>query len=403
MMMMMTRKKNRARKTTLFSLISLMVILSVTFSLSYGQDIGIATFQETAQILVDKRISQNVTASITLQSTSIQEMQIPSELEQKIAENERIMAVVLTNEESCVLGVVNQACIMINVSRDDQEKGIIAIQESARKIGDQYIDDLNSLFDTDAEFHSVFVHNRDETNTALDTSGVISGRGTVSAVYTMPKEDTSSMYEKISAILIPKAIRESGGFYNVAKDLSSEPNSRTTFSIIPLENSVLYQLKLSTDYPGKATSLKQVNPLEFLKTDELKRSGYFSGGFYPLNSLVQIVVLDKEVAHAADIQTSILATQKIEGENIPKDITKSGWVFDPMSGEKIQGKYLFGKKSSVKENDLIFNLSYEDESNTNPVDIPSSEKIGESTIIVIIIVIAAAGAAVYYLKGYKKR
>ena len=44
----------------------------------------LSTFQETAQILIDKQISNNVTASITLQSTSNQEIRIPSELEQQI-------------------------------------------------------------------------------------------------------------------------------------------------------------------------------------------------------------------------------------------------------------------------------------------------------------------------------
>ena len=48
----------------------------------------LATFQETAQILIDKQISNNVTASITLQSTSNQEIRIPVELEQQIRENE---------------------------------------------------------------------------------------------------------------------------------------------------------------------------------------------------------------------------------------------------------------------------------------------------------------------------
>lgn len=372
----------------------LAVFLGITFSISLAQEIGIATFQETAQILVDKRLSQNVTASITLQSTSIQEMQIPSELENRIASNDRIVAVVLTNEESCILGVVNQACIMVNVSRDEGEKGIIAIQDAARDIGDQYIDDLNSVFDTNAEFHSVFVHHRDETNVALDTSGVVSGRGTVSAVYTMPKEDTQSMYEKISALLIPKVIRDSGGFYSVAKELSSEPTARTTFSIIPMENTTLYQLKLSVDYPDEATSLEQITPLKFLKTDELRRSDYFSQGFYPLNSLVQVVVLDEDTTQITNVHSPILKTTKVEGEQIPQDVTNAGWVFDPKSGEKIQGKFLFGEKTSVTRNDLTFNLSY------NGTETP--EELDESMIIVSIIVVVAIAASIYYLKGYKK-
>ena len=73
---------------------------------------------------------------------------------------------------------------------------------------------------------------------------MISGKGTISAVYTMPMEDTYSMYEKISAILIPKIIRDSGGFYDVAKNLSIEENAKMTFSIIPLENKSLITIKI---------------------------------------------------------------------------------------------------------------------------------------------------------------
>ena len=111
----------------------------------------LATFQESAQILIDQQLSNNVTASITLQSTSNQELRIPSEFEQSLFENDRIIAVVLTNEEQCVLGVFNEACILVNVSRDKSEKGIIEIQDAAREIGDSVIDIINQVFDTDAK------------------------------------------------------------------------------------------------------------------------------------------------------------------------------------------------------------------------------------------------------------
>ena len=62
---------------------SLIVLIGISTNYVYSQEISLATFQETAQIIVDKSISQNVTASISLQSTSIQEIQIPAELEQK--------------------------------------------------------------------------------------------------------------------------------------------------------------------------------------------------------------------------------------------------------------------------------------------------------------------------------
>lgn len=379
-----------------FALFAIIGIFSLSLNYAYSQEIGLATFQETAQVLIDKSISQEITASITLQTTSIQEIKIPAELEKKIRENPRITSIILTNQNDCVLGVFDQSCIMINVQRDPSDKGIIAIQDSTKEIAESYIDDINEAFDTEAEFHSVFVHSDDKINTTLETSGVVSGRGTVSAVYTMPMEDTSSMYEKISGILIPKVIRDSGGFYDAAVNLSLDENSKVTFSIIPMENNSLLQLKLSIIYPDAALEVRQVNPLEFLSTDELKRSDYFSGGFYPLNSIFQIVILSPESTSISNIKGNLIPTQMVEGEKIPTDLTKQGWVFDPVQGERIQGKYIFGEKSSVKADVLQFSIGQEE------ITPPTQNEFDESIIVLIIIIIGGVAAAVFFLKGYKK-
>jgi hypothetical protein len=196
-----------------------------------AQEPKLATFQETAQIIIDQSISNNVTAAIALQSTSIQEIRIPGELSNKIQDSERVIAVIITSEEQCVLGVLDESCIMINFSREGMEGGVNAIQDEGRMIGDSLIDDINSAFDTDATFHSVFIHHTDDPYVELETSGVISGRGIVSAVYTMPREDSQSMYEKFSAILLPKEIRDSGGFYEIAKRLSVEQEAKMTLSV----------------------------------------------------------------------------------------------------------------------------------------------------------------------------
>jgi len=373
----------------------LIVFFGIITNFAYSQEMSHATFQETAQIIVDKSISQNVTASITLQSTSIQEIKIPAELEQRIREDERVKAIIFTNQAQCVLGVIDESCIMINVARDLADEGIIAIQDSSKEIGDLYIDEINKVFDTNAQFHSVFIHTKDESNKALGTSGVISGKGMISAVYTLPMEDTSSMYEKISAILIPKVIRDKGGFYDVAKGLAVEENSKMTFSMIPLDSKSLLQLKLSVDYPNKASEISDISPLEFLKVENIKRSDYFSAGFYPLNSIIQVVILSSENTNVSDIHGNIVPTQIIDDEKIPTDITKSGWVFDPEEGESIQGKFIFGEESSINKNELKFSLG-----GTNL----QSEKIefDESIAVVIIITIVAVAAALFYLKGYKK-
>jgi hypothetical protein len=86
----------------------------------------------------------------------------------------------------------------------------------------------------------------------------------------------------------------------------------------------------------------------------------------------------------------------IDGEKIPTEINKQGWIFDPEEGERIQGKYIFGEETSIFGNDLAFSLGEED-STVSPE--PSFD---ESIIILIIIIIGGMGAAIFFLKGYKK-
>lgn len=379
----------------IFLVFAIVGIFAFTTNFAFSQEIGLATFQETAQVIVDRR-SQEVTASLTLQTTSIQEIKVPSDLEKKIREHERITSIIVTNQNECILGVVDDSCIMINVQRDPSDKGIIAIQDSTKEVAEQFISEINQAFDTDAKFHSVYVHSDDETNRILETSGAVSGRGTVSAVYVMPMEDTDSMYEKISAILIPKIIRDSDGFYLAAKELSFNENSKMTFSIIPFENNSLLQLKLSVSYPEAGKGLTEVSPLEFLDIDELNRSEYFSSGFYPLNSIFQVVILSPESTTISNIKGNTIPTQIMDGEKIPTQLTEEGWIFDPDEGQRIQGKYIFGKESSIEANDLMFVIGEQ----TSPT--PTETSFDESIAILAIIIVGGVAAAIFFLKGYKK-
>ena len=304
-----------------------------------------------------------------------------------------IKAVIVTNQEQCVLGVFDESCIMINVVRDPTAKGIIEIQDAAKEVATPYIDEINQVFDIESKLHSVFVHSDDASNEALDTSGVISGKGMISVVYTMPSEDTNAMYEKTSAILIPKIIRESGGFYDVAKNLSFEENSKMTFSIIPLDSKSLLQLKLSVNYPNEASTISEVSPLDLLKTDVINRSDYFSSGFYPLNSIIQVVILSPEDEIISNIRGNIVPTQIIDNEKIPIDISKEGWVFDPQEGQRIQGMYIFGEETSVNKNKLKFSLG----------DVPPTqpESSDESLVVGIIISMVATQPHCSILKDTK--
>ena len=372
------------------ALISLIVISS---NYAYSQEIDLSTFHEVAQIKIDKNISQNVTASIILQSTSIQDIQIPIEFEEKIRESNRIQSIFVTNKEQCVLGVVDQSCILINVLRDPADKGINAITNSTKEIAESYIDEINQILGTNAEFHSTYIYNESESNSISAISGVSEGI-IIAGVFTMPMEDTNSMYEKISSILNPKIIN-GGGFYNIAKNLSFEENAEILFSLIPLDSKSLLQLKVSVDYPNSAGIISEISPLDFLKTEKITRSDYFSSGFYPINSIIQIIILSPENEEISNINGNIIPTQIIDNEKIPIDISKEGWVFDPQEGQTIQGKYIFGNEISVSKDKLKFLLG--DESTIQP-----KTEFDESIIIVIIISVIAIAAAMFFLKGYKK-
>jgi len=385
----------------MLKIIMMIMVISITgisVNSVYSQEINLSTFQESAQLLIDNKISQETITSITLLSSNIQEIKIPMEFEQKIKDDKRIQAIVVTNENNCVLGVTDQSCILINIERNPEDKGINAIQDNSRITGDSYIDEINEIFDTNAEFFQVFIHTAAETNQALDTSGIISGTGTISAVYTMPMEDTHSMYEKISSMLISKQIRESGGFYNIARNLSTEENAKMSFSIIPTESKMLSQLRVSVSEPIESITEKtevKINPLEFFKIENINRSEYFSTGNYPLNSIFQIIIMSNEDKTISNVKGNIIPTITIDEIEIPTEVTKNGWIFDPKNGTQIQGKYIFGGKVSINENELTFSLN-EKNMQTNEAE------LDESITILGVIVIISIGAAVFYLKGYKK-
>jgi len=201
-------------------------------------------------------------------------------------------------------------------------------------------------------------------------------------------------------MLISKQIRDSGGFYNIARNMSNEENAKMSFSIIPTEFTTVSQLRVSITNPvesmiEKSKSEIKMNPLEFFKIKNLNRSEYFSTGNYPLNSIFQIVILSDENKIITNVKGNIIPTETIDEIEIPTEITKKGWIFDPKNGTQIQGKYIFGDSTSINENELKFSL--------NGIDIQIKKtESDESIVIVAIIVAISIGAAIFYLKGYKK-
>lgn len=370
----------------------LAVLVSVHSIAAFAEDPRLATFQETITVFVDQTHSDDVTASVSLQTTSIQEFLIPPELDTKIRNSTGVVAVVITNEDQCILGVIDEICVMINTKRMEGDSGITATQDRSRAIGESLIEDINKAFGLNAEFHSVFIHYDDAVQREIGTTGEISGGGTVSAVYTAPMQKTEFMFNTISPIMIPKQIRDMGGFYDIALALSRNENSKMTVSIMPSGKASVMSLQVFERHLDVAKDLREVDPLQYFDVDQIRKSNYFSVGFFPLNSLVQVVILlneDEEIRVKSTVEPVIKNDQRI-----PSEITKAGWFFDSVEDKKIEAIYMFGETLSADRQDLLISLGD---------DTPMPEVEQGEIYILIGIGVVAAGAAAYYLKGVRKK
>ncbi len=377
--------------------IILFVVVMILFhsEFAFAQQPRLSTFQETAQVIIDQRFLNQTSVSVTVLSTSTQEILVPVELEQKIRDIKSVIAVVITNEDQCVLGVVDSACVLINISRDEFEGGITEAQNKGRVIGDVLIEDINKAFGLDAQFHSTFIHIDDKINRELETSGIISGKGVVSVVYTMPKSDTLYFYEELYTRLLPKVIRDLGGFLDAAKKIAENPESSVTFSIIPHEGTSLFQLQVSLDQP-LTDKMTNISPLDLLGVDKMKRSDYFKAGFFPLNSLVQVVVLSDEPMTVTGHTNNIVPTIERDGEKYPSELTKNGWLFDPEAGDRIVAKYLFGETYEVSKNNLKFTIGTGNE--------PQPKTTNDNSVYILVGIGATAAVAIFwYVRNPRKK
>mgnify|MGYP003993005507 FL=1 len=402
-------------KSTLLLGILFSSILIMPFA--SAQQFEKATFQESASIIYDQKISGSIITSIGFETTSNEEIRFPGELIEKINANEKIRAVVFTNAGECVIGVTSeQQCIMINF---DYEKlkgdgGIRMVQESAREMGGLLIDDLNQVFRTDAEFHSVYIHTADNANVLLETSGIVSGKGAVSATYVTDKRATDFLFTDIAGILIPKEIRDGGGFYDIAKKLSIHDDSIISVTMIPNEDSNLYMFKITKEIKEKSNNITVIRTLESFEVDKISRTDYFDNRNVPLNSIIQLIIIPSETT-----KVNAISTHAITDVTTFENIMKKGWFLSSPAGEMIDLKFLFGQSKTISAEELLVETAPWDmqsemtlysvekiESEAEEVSIIENEEEGsdETQYAVLgIIIVAGIGAAIFYLKGYKPK
>ena len=378
-------------------IILLTVIVCVVASPASAQQPQLATFSEQIQIVVES--DALVKSSVSLLSTNNQEIAFPQNVADQIIEDGRISAVILTNGEECASGVHDQLCILINMFP-------AALNESStdisRSVADTYIDIANEAFGTDARFHSAVIQSGTSPD-ILGTSGAVSGLGAISVVYTMPQIPADTAFENISDMMILDDIRDSGGFYDIASQMSSRSDAGITASMFVVNGGSLNQVRVSSGSPAVGLP-DEITPLEYLGVDELRRSDYFADGFYPLNSLLSVLVISPDPLRVSETRSAIVDTLISDGEKVPVDLMQSGWILDPDAGEIINARFLFGTGTVASGDALDFALVAAPELETqDPVasDDSESEDIDPITILVTILAVAVV-AAFYYTRGYKK-
>ena len=387
---------------SLLALSIIFALLLTTFVSASAQQPQLASYRETAHILVDEKVQNKTTAFVTLASTSPVEMRVPADLSLKVQNTANVTSVVITNAENCIVGVQDQGCVLVNIVSPSlvETYDINKIQADAKQVGDSLIDSINKAFATNAQFNSVYVNPRGDLSSALGTSGAVSGNRTISVIYTMSRPDSSYLFDGLTAILIPKQIRDDGGFFNAAQKMAQDSNSTVTFVITPGQGTSLYQLQVSKQVPitGPVTTVK---PLELFGVDKLQRSSYFDVGFFPLNSILDVTAISNQNIGIENHGGDLAPSEIKDGQKFPTDLTKSGWIIDPEYGQKVSAVYLFGKDTSVTSNQAFLTLGNTiptdntpgQDNTTSPPPVPKTSN--DYSIYVLIGIVAAGGAAVY--------
>ena len=335
------------------------------------------SLKEFLQIMIDQRESKN-RISVILVSTSQSDIKLPDNIE-AISSNPNISSMTITNEFACASTKIDKACIIIEVVRDGLGDNLTEIKKNAYEIADKIWynqkDEYVGAIIFTPELYSITIQPKAGlSEVELKRLGV---KGeVVNVMYTIHKQPTGQLFTALSTMLLSDDLRTSGGFYNIAEKLSGNYFSEFSVVVTPLENHMLRELHISLlcsneirelvncerlyseiiqgDQVGKIDeqiARGDISPLDFIQVENISRSKIFSSEFLPLNSVIQVLIYSED-----DLQVKSVNSNVIEDLRGLSDIQESGWFFISKSGQKIDGRYIFGQESSVSKNDLAFSI-----------------------------------------------
>ena len=308
-------------------------------------------YQEQIQIIIDRDASKNK-IGVSLLSKDPNDLRFPNYIE-NIMNEPKIISFILTNEFGCAPNKIESACVILDIKREGLGDNVVDIRKNTREITDKIVGSGVILFA--AEFDSVALHPK----TNLDGTKEFVSR----ALYTINKPSTSTFFDAIGSMVISTDIREGGGFYDYAKELSQNNFSAFTISLIPGDDHMLRTMHVSLICSDKSPELVrcpenvteqitdgEISPLDFIGIENAYRSKMFGDEFLPLNSVIQIRIFSEQ-----DLEIKSVNTHLIEKLQNLGDIQNNGWIISE-STDKIDARYIFGKDNSVSKNDLVFSF-----------------------------------------------
>ena len=332
---------------------------------SFSESLGYLSWTETAQLVIDEN-GGKTSVSLGVMSKNPDDIMISELLESMILNSPRLIGISYTNQYNCVPGVEEVvdyelhefSCVMIDITKLSEIRGIVELHADARLVGDSFIGVVNESFGIDTEFHSVYI------NRMGLTSDLYKSKLTVT--YILPKKSSVEHFDEITTPFVKAEIHSGGGFFKHAQEMAAHKDSVFSFSLVPVDNNrVLRSITVMMEDWGQydITNLR-ISPLELMMVDTLERSKVFMDGFYPLNSIISLTVIPDQNSQITELNSNLI----IDPANV-EELKTGGWYFDSDStselGEIISGKYLFGVKSSVDRKDMYLTIGNND--GTEPI------------------------------------
>jgi len=333
-------------------------------------EFGFADLQEHIQLEINPN-EGTTQISASLLSPSYQDILIPPKLERSIYNEERLYAITFTNAWQCAPSVITEPCILVQITREGLGEFTETIQKNTREISDKIIFG-NQFIGLNAKYHSIIIE------AEKPSEGIPS---LATAVYTTQIFPTPKLISLVANQLLDKEIRDAGGFYDVLNKVAENEFSEFSFTLRPDKDRILrtIMVSLSTTSLPKEMLTDTINPLNLIAAsvpnftgDYIHRSKYFSEGFFPLNSIINVMVITGSDYKVKNVNGGLIATI-----NSSADLENSGWFFTSNSNGKIEGRYLFGTNTSVSNQDLIFSIT-NNKSEYLGVDLNANTKVIES-------------------------